>query len=165
MTTQAVYLDFAKALDTINPYVLITKLRKLGITGKTLKLIRSYLSNRKQFVDIDGYHSGCLSVTSGVPQGSLLGPLLFLVNVYDLPDEIVNQIFSFADDTKLLAATHRSSNNMQDGIDRLQNWSTASFIDFNVEKCAVLNFLCSSPTNVDECLVKSLFKRRQRKKT
>ena len=82
-------------------------------------------------------------LTSGAPQGST-GPLLFLVYVNHL------QIFSFADDTKLLSATpHRSSNNMQTDIDRLQNWSIANFIDFNEEKCAVLNFLCSSPTNYD----------------
>ena len=101
-------------------------------------------------MDTDGYHSGYLSVTSGDPQGSLLGPLLFLVYVYDLPDGIVNQNFAFDDNTKLVDATpHISSNNMQDDIDRLQYWSITNFIDFNVEKCAVLNFLCSSPKNVD----------------
>ena len=66
LTNQAVYLVFTKAFDSINHVVLIMKLQKLGITGKTLNVIRSYLSNRKQLVDIDGYQFGCLCETSGV---------------------------------------------------------------------------------------------------
>ena len=100
---EAVYLDFAKAFDKLNHTELLRKQKILGIQGKLLKVLRSYLDQRKQFVQIGDARSELLDVTSGVPQGSLLGPLLFIIYVADLPLNLVSETFMFADDTKILS--------------------------------------------------------------
>ena len=80
-------------------------MRKIGIRGTTLEWFRSYLSKRKQFVVIDGISSDLIDVTIGVPQGSILGPILFLININDLPLCIALFFLLFADDTTLLACS------------------------------------------------------------
>ena len=97
----AVYLDLSKAFDTVDKSILLKKLEHFGIRGIGLKLLENYLTNRKQCVMIDGLLSDVLSIDCGVPQGSNLGPLLFLIYVNDLP-EVSNLITKlFADDTCL----------------------------------------------------------------
>jgi hypothetical protein len=107
------FCDLKKAFDTCNHQILFNKLTKLGIRGTELAWFKSYLTDRKQFVDIDGNVSELLSILTGVPQGSILGPLLFLIYINDLPD--CNKLFSllFADDTALI----HSSNNLDDLFD------------------------------------------------
>ena len=95
------YMDFMKAFDKVPHRRLIIKLHNHGIQGKLLDWIRSILENRQQPVVINGQYSTWSNVTSGIPQGSVLGPLLFVIYINDLPDTVLSQVFLFADDTKM----------------------------------------------------------------
>ena len=98
-----IFVDLSKAFDTLDHSILLKKLDHYGIRGKVLAWIKSYLTNRKQFVDLDGLKSEMKDITVGVPQGSILGPLLFLVYVNDLPASVSNlRPIMFADDTNLV---------------------------------------------------------------
>ena len=97
-----VYLDFSKAFDTVNHSILLQKLQHYGIRGIAYEWVKSYLDNRKQFVSFSGYKSPLNIINCGVPQGSILGPLLFLLYINDLPS-IAKNVFMcmFADDTNV----------------------------------------------------------------
>jgi len=96
------FLDFAKAFDKVPHKRLMKKLKCHGIDGKVLDWIENWLSGRQQRVCLDGARSQWRSVTSGVPQGSVLGPILFLVYVNDIDVGIINLLLKFADDIKVL---------------------------------------------------------------
>ena len=96
-----VYLYFSKAFDKVAHRRLIKKLENYGITGTLLNWIQDFLSNRKQRVGITGESSDWTDVTSGIPQGSVLGPILFLVYINDLPGAIRGLMKIFADDAKV----------------------------------------------------------------
>ena len=137
----AVYLDFSKAFDKIDHNILLSKLSKIGVRGNMLKVLQSYLKNRQQFVDIEGRASEYLWVSSGVPQGSILGPLLFLIYLIDLPNDLSSEVFSFADDSKLLSLhKHNEPCDLQFDLDRLWNWCTSHQNSFNIDKCCVMHF-------------------------
>ena len=99
--TDIIYLDFSKTFDTVSHKRLIYKLRQYGIKGKVLLWIQSFLEGRRQRVVLRSGHSLWKNVRSGVPQGSILGPLLFLLYVNDLPDSVKAMAKMFVDDTKL----------------------------------------------------------------
>ena len=103
--TDVIYLDFAKAFDTVDH-------KAYGVSGQLLTWFANYLSGRLQRVVIDGATSQWASVTSGVPQGSLLGPLLFIIFITDLPDVAIGDVFTslYADDTKV----YRNINTIED---------------------------------------------------
>ena len=97
-----IFIDLEKAFDTVNHQILCNKLNYYGFRGKINDLLKSFLSNRKQFVSINGYDSSCLEIKCGVPQGSTLGPLLFLLYINDLRFSLRHAITShFADDTSI----------------------------------------------------------------
>ena len=105
-----ILLDFSKAFDKVNHHKLLIKMDHYGIRGKLLDWMKDFLSGRKQQVVVNGESSTKEKVTSGVPQGTILGPLLFLIYINDLPDRVKSQIRLFADDSHL----YRTINNPQD---------------------------------------------------
>lgn len=139
----SIYLDFRKAFDRVPHLELLSKLKRSGISGRLLSWFRCYLSNRKQLVSINGSHSSVLPVSSGVPQGSILGPLLFLVYINDLPNTITPfKVFLFADDTKCCHPVSSILNcyQLQNCLDKLSDWSERWNLHFNESKCVTMNF-------------------------
>jgi hypothetical protein len=100
--TLAIFCDLRKAFDTVDNEILFKKLAKLGVRGTELKWFQSYLNQGQQFVVVNGLPSSLLYILLGVPQGSILGPLLFLIYINDLPSCSKLLSFLFADDTTLL---------------------------------------------------------------
>ena len=103
-----IYIDFAKAFDKVDHDILLNKLNKIGINGKIGVWIHNFLSNRQKCVAVNGTTSREAQVRSGVPQGSVLGPLLFLIHISDINYEIADSTVScFADDTRILLGKKR----------------------------------------------------------
>ena len=109
--TLAVFLDYSKAFDTVDYKVLLAKLRKLGFSSQATIWMFSYLTNRKQFVQVDDIKSMEETVLFGVPQGSVLGPILFNLYTVDLQDEIDGSVCQYADDTTIYSHCKPSSIN------------------------------------------------------
>lgn len=135
------YLDFQKAFDKVPHIRLMAKVRALGITGKVAEWIECWLSNRKQRVVINGTASEWASVTSGVPQGSVLGPLLFIIYINDIDVGLVSKISKFADDTKLGANAVELTGvqQLQSDLDKIGEWSQKWQMPFNMGKCKVMH--------------------------
>ena len=137
-----IYLDFKKAFDSVPHQEVLMKLWKAGIVGSLWKWFREYLSNRYQYVSINNCKSSTLPVVSGVPQGSILGPFLFLIYINDLsPSTIHSKTFLFADDTKCLRPICSPQDHilLQSDLDALSLWSTAWKLMFNETKCSILS--------------------------
>jgi hypothetical protein len=135
-------MDFSKAFDSVPHNLLLSKLKQYGISGNLLKWFTSYLTNRYQRVTLDGHSSDWLPVLSGVPQGSILGPLLFLLYINDLPDVVKNSnVKLFADDTKFYSVVSDNStcSKIQDDFSSLHEWSVRWRLLFNAKKCKVLS--------------------------
>ena len=146
---EAVYLDFAKAFEKSDHSILINKVKHIGVGGKLLRIIEDYLSNRRQNVEMNCTASDLLLVLSGLLQGSLLCPLLFLLYIYDMPQNINCDIFSFADDSKQLSI-HKlyEASNLQENFDIIHQWCSKHKMQFNVSKCAHMCFAGSSSQNL-----------------
>ena len=144
-----VYLDFSKAFHSVDHSNLFLKLARFGLDKSFVSLLCSYLSDRRQRVNIDGFLSDELPVTSGVPQGSVLGPLLFLIYIDDMirvPE--YSQVYCFADDTKLLCCGDSVFGNVQKDLNALRLWSHCNGLSFNSSKCCYLHFTPSTSYSV-----------------
>ena len=120
--TCSVFLDLAKAFDTVDHEILIKKMQLYGIRGITLQLFNSYLSNRKMFTLVNGISSRMNDVTCGIPQGSTLGPLLFTLYVNDLPSVTKFNVKLFADDTNLTMSHYKDKvlqNNVNNELENI----------------------------------------------
>ena len=123
--TLSTYLDFQEAFDKVSHEHMLAKVESFGITGCLLSWILNYLYDRKQRVCVRDSYSSWSSVTSGVPQGSVLGPILFIIYINDLPDVVLSSLWIFVDDTKVFRSISSGldSEILQDDIDRLVEWS------------------------------------------
>ena len=136
----AILLDFSKAFDKVPHQRLLLKLHHYGIRGRLLSWVEDFLSSRSQQVLVDGRSSGTAGVTSGVPQGSVLGPLLFLVFINDLPDCVSSEVRLFADDCLMYRPVRDQADAvaLQEDLDHLQVWERTWQMSFNADKCEVL---------------------------
>ena len=159
------YLDFRKAFDLVSHKHLLYKMSKYGINGQVLNWVTAFLNNRKQRVVIRGTASEPLHVTSGVPQGSVLGPILFLIYINDLPLEVTSPLSLFADDSKIFSRivseknkkkgkkrknghNHNYENGneiLQRDLDRTKEWANKWKMEFNVEKCKIMHLGKANP--------------------
>ena len=135
-----ILLDFSKAFDKVSHPKLLYKLQYYGIRGQTLSWIKAFLSNRTQEVSVNGTHSSSIQVTSGVPQGSVLGPTLFLIFINDIVEKVSSKMRLFADDSAIYREIHSPEDHhiLQDDLHTLNKWSEDWQMDFNVKKCVLL---------------------------
>ena len=143
MQTDTIYTDFSKAFDTVNHELLIMKLNFIGFPSDLLHWISSYLCRRLQKVKYNNTLSSSINVYSGEPQGSHLGPLLFLIFINDLPSTIrFSDIILFADDVKLFKKIRNPENavQLQIDIDSLAMWCEVNGMILNVDKCKMMTF-------------------------
>ena len=137
----AIVMDFSKAFDKVAHDRLLYKLDKYGVHRKTAIWIKDFLSGRTQKVVLDGHCSQNVPVTSGVPQGSVLGPILFLIFINDISQGISSQMRLFADDTIIYRqiSTHSDSEALQEDLKTLENWSRVWQMEFHPSKCQTLH--------------------------
>ena len=137
----AIYVYFQKAFDIVPQVRLLEKLKAYGIDGTTRHLIRVFLTGHKQRVVVNSSQLAWLEVGSGVPQGSVLGPILFVMYINDLPDMISSTAHILADDTKVYRHVlgKYGSDQLQADLTRLVQWSETWQMSFNIEKCKVVH--------------------------
>ena len=142
-----IFVDFQKAFNTVYHQILLKKLEYYGVRGISNKWFASYLSNRKQFVSINGYKSNLADVKCGVPQGTILGPLLFFIYINDLHAAIkYSEVHHFADDANLLnfnSCVKSINKQVNYDLKDLSNWLKVNKISFNVGKTELVLFTSS----------------------
>ena len=141
--SDVIYFDFAKAFDSVSHDIILQKLQtQFGIDGLLLNFVKEYLKNRKQNVVIGNSNSSMVLVKSGVPQGSILGPLLFVLFINDITDCISTgtNIRMYADDTKIWREIHVNEDHLilQNDINALLDWAVRNCMNFSLAKCKVL---------------------------
>ena len=138
--TDVLIMDFSKAFDKVSHHHLIRKLDYYGIRGKTNRWIKEFLTDRRQCVVIEGEKSSQVPVTSGVPQGSVLGPPLFLYYINDIAEKLTSTVRLFADDTVAYLAIKGEADAriLQADLDKLGQWEQKWVMEFHPDKCQVL---------------------------
>ena len=151
-TPTNIYLDLSKALDSLSHGILLNKLQHYGLCDVAQNLLKSYLTNRKQFVQYDEYSSDMKYTHNGVPQGSIMDPLLFLVCINDLPNS--SKLFNFlmyADDTTLYCclvdiASEHKAHTLNIELERVHSWLNTNRLTLNVNKTKYMLF-CKRKNN------------------
>ena len=135
--TCTIFLDLAKAFDTVDHNILLLKMEKYGIRGQALSLIKSYLENRKHSVKLNNIKSSLLTLNTGVPQGSVLGPLLFLLFINDIPSCTNFNVKLYADDT-FLSLDAKNYKDLQKNVNEemkcISKWLTNNKLTLNISK-------------------------------
>ena len=133
-------LDFAKAFDTVAHERLLAKIHSYGITGSLYKWIESFLKGRTQRVVVEGESSAEARVKSGVPQGSVLGPLMFLIFINDLAENTTSTVRLFADDCVMYRPIRHANDceALQEDLNKLHDWEERWQLRFNATKCNIL---------------------------
>ena len=139
--TDVLIMDFSKAFDKVSHTHLVQKLHHYGVKGQTARWIQEFLSDRKQCVVVEGEKSKSAPVTSGVPQGSVLGPPLFLYYINDIAESLSSTVRLFADDTiaYLTIKNTKDAKVLQEDIKKLENWENKWLMEFHPQKCEVLS--------------------------
>ena len=143
MNVDVVYVDFAKAFDKLDIDITLQKLHELGITGKVFEWIKAFLSERRQYVVVEGSKSEPVPVISGVPQGSVLGPLMFLILLGDIDENIrYSHVASFADDTRIFSGigSNEDVNKLQADLENIYEWARSNNATFNSEKFECMRY-------------------------
>ena len=156
-----IYLDFRKAFDAVPHQRLIEKLKSFGISGNLLEWLKCFLIGRKQRVVIGEEQSSWSEVKSGIPQGSVLGPVLFVIFINDIPRALQNATKIFADDTKAYKAVRNIEDqaSLQNDVDSAFNWSQKWQMKFNIDKCHSLPMGHSNlhyPYQIDGTIIDSV---------
>jgi len=135
-----VYVDFAKAFDSVPHERLLLKLQSCGVNGCLLSWIRNFITSRQQSVCVDGIYSVVINVINGVPQGSVLGPALFVCYINDMPESVSSFLFMYADDSKVGRQILCKADclALQSDLDNLCVWSKNWQLRFNLDKCKIL---------------------------
>lgn len=138
----SLYTDFAKAFDKVDHYILCRKAHHLGIHGVLLRWITSYLCNRTQLVTVYGYDSVPYESSSGIPQGSNLGPLLFIMFINDLIESLSCKCIAYADDIKIYheITSIEDTSILQSTLEQLHEWCINNNMSLNIEKCYIITF-------------------------
>ena len=141
MEVDVIFLDFSKAFDSVKHHILLNKLAKLGIQQPLMKWISSYLEQRTVAVRVSGITSSHAPINCGVPQGSVLGPILFLIYVNDLPGLLESPCQLFADDAKLwrAIADPLDQEALQADVNKVADWAKVNQLPLNINKCKVLS--------------------------
>ena len=137
-----IYLDFSKAFDKVDVGILCHKLRDIGISGKLGIWLHNFLSNRNQFILSNGVKSSRSEVKSGVLQGTVLGPIIFLILINDINRDVLSDVSLFADDTRIMkpVKTSHDVESLQQDLERLYCWQEENNMKFNGKKFEVLRY-------------------------
>ena len=150
-SVDCIYLDYQKAFDIVPHLRLISKLHSYGLNDQCTDWVASFLRNRKQKVTVNGVDSEWMGVLSGIPQGSVLGPLLFVIYINDLPDSLNSEAFLFADDTKIfkIIRSEEDQGTLQNDLEKVAIWSDTWLLKFNVPKTKHMHFGRGVPINYE----------------
>ena len=142
LPTDVIFLDFEKAFDSVPHDRLLLKLERFGITGSLLSWLSNFLQGRSQRVVIEGCQSDWAPVTSGVPQGSILAPLLFILYVNDIPESLSSPAEMFADDMLIYnyCPPSQTSITAQESLDKVTDWCGSWLLRKNADKCESMKF-------------------------
>ena len=154
---QACFRDLQKAFDTLDHNILLQKTENYGYRGPIHDMMKSYLSDRWQFVDMNGTETNEERITTGVPQGSILGLFLFLLYIINLDSSSGNsKVSMFADDTTAFNAKKNVSFTMQPAIDIISDWMTSNKLTINNDKCEVMCFGYGNPPPLKDSSIQCL---------